>query len=58
MAIRHLSAAMRAAEIMRTGRAEQTTIAHVSHIRRRKRTVQEIRATAMQASINRERDLA
>ncbi|EJG1733799.1 MULTISPECIES: hypothetical protein [Vibrio] len=58
MSKRHLSAAMKAAEIMRYGRKETETIYIQTPIRRRKRSVGEIRAMMMQASINRSKDLA
>jgi hypothetical protein len=49
---------MKAAEIMRYGRKETETIYIQTPIRRRKRSVGEIRAMMMQASINRSKDLA
>ncbi len=58
MSKRHLSAAMKAAEIMRYGRREVETITVHTPIRRRKRSVGEIREMMMQASINRSKDLA
>ncbi|MEZ8657736.1 hypothetical protein AB6D68_01340 [Vibrio cyclitrophicus] len=58
MTIKHSSPAMRAAEIMRSGNTEQTTIVVNRFVKRRKRTVQEIREAMMQASRARERDLA
>ncbi|MGY6436388.1 hypothetical protein [Vibrio parahaemolyticus] len=58
MSKRHLSAAMKAAEIMRNGRKEAETFYVQAPMRRRKRSVREIREMMIQASINRSKDLA